>query len=332
VLLNYTKLGNPVDAIIVGGAGFIGSHFVDRFLDDPEVVRVTVFDNFCSGRKWHIENRLTDQRFRLVDADIRQVESLVSACEGHSTLIHLASNPDIAAAVNNPAIDFDHGTLLTHLVVEAARIANVTTFLYASGSGVYGDLGKFEVDENYGPLEPVSTYAASKIAGEALLSAYAHMFDICVLVFRFGNVVGPRQTHGVGLDFLRKLRNDQSHLEILGDGTQSKSYVHVQDVVDAVLLANFSISKPYEVFNVATTDYVTVTEIAGLACVASNIEPTSVRYVYSGGDKGWRGDVPVIRLSSRRIREIGWIPKMVGREALKAALESMVCEPRIMSN
>ena len=184
---------------------------------------------------------------------------------GSDTVIHLASNPDIARAATEPAVDFDQGTLLTHHVVEAARLTDVSLVLYASGSGVYGDLGDVEATEDHGPLVPVSTYGASKLAGEALIASYCFMFDLNACVFRFGNVVGPRQTHGVGYDFVRRLLEDPAELHILGDGRQSKSYVHVSDIVDAVLLAARRAPRPFRAFNVATGDYITVTEIAELA-------------------------------------------------------------------
>ena len=167
-------------------------------------------------------------------------------------MIHLASNPDIAAAATNPMIDFDQGTLLTQNVVEAMRRTGTRQILYASGSGVYGDLGEFEPDEDYGPMVPVSTYGASKLAGEALISSYCAMFDLTGCAFRFGNVVGPRQTHGVGFDFLRQLLADDANLTILGDGCQSKSYIHVSDVIAAVMMAAESSERPFSTYNVAT--------------------------------------------------------------------------------
>lgn len=324
-----TAQGNPSAVIIIGGAGFIGSHFVDRFLADSEVEKVTVFDNFSSGHLWHLETHTGDARLSIVRGDVRDVELLTSKAQGHSTLVHLASNPDIAAAVTNPAIDFDQGTLLTHSVAEAARRAEVETVLYASGSGVYGELGEFETDEDYGPLIPVSTYAASKLAGEALLSAYAHMFGFRALAFRFGNVVGPRQTHGVGFDFVRRLSADPSELLILGNGLQSKSYVHVSDVIDAVLLAFRKVERQYDVFNVATLDYITVNEIASIACSVLGLEPQSVEFKYSGGDRGWKGDVPVVRLSSSKIRSLGWSNLHDCKSAMRESLASLRSEARI---
>ncbi len=210
-------------------------------------------------------------------ADIHDFASLKTAMAGHDTVIHLASNPDIARAVTEPDIDFREGTQLTERVVEAMRQTGTKTILYASGSGVYGELGEVEAKEDHGPMMPVSTYGASKLAGEALIASYAYMFDLRGRAFRFGNVVGRRQTHGVGFDFVRRLLKDPTHLRILGDGKQSKSYVHVADVVGAVLLAHARCTRPFEAFNVATGDYITVTEIADLACECVGLDRKTVQ-------------------------------------------------------
>jgi UDP-glucose 4-epimerase len=313
---------------VVGGAGFIGSHFVDRLLASHATELVTVYDNFSSGRMWHLDAHRSDARLNVVRNDVRDLEALVAAVSGHDTTIHLASNPDIARAVTDPAVDFDQGTLLTHHVAEAARRAGVGLVLYASGSGVYGDLGELEAAEDHGPLIPVSTYGASKLAGEALLASYAAMFGITARAFRFGNVVGPRQTHGVGFDFVRRLLADPGHLRILGDGRQSKSYIHVEDVIEAVLLAARMAAGPYAVFNVATGDYVTVTEIAALAMDVVGLPAGRTHLEYAGGDRGWKGDVPVVRINTDRIRSLGWKNERTGPEALRASMESMLVDAR----
>jgi UDP-glucose 4-epimerase len=311
---------------LVGGAGFIGSHFIDRLLASDGVERVTVFDNFSSGQAWHYEEHVRDRRLKIVAGDLHDFPVLREAMAGHDTVIHLASNPDIARAATEPDIDFRQGTVLTNNVVEAMRQTNTKRILYASGSGVYGDLGDQEAGEGHGPLVPVSTYGASKLAGEALIAAYAHMFDMRGRVFRFGNVVGRRQTHGVGFDFLRRLRQDPSQLHILGDGWQSKSYVHVGDVVSAVLLAHERSTAPFEAFNVATGDYITVKEIADLACSCLGLQPAQVRFEFTGGDRGWKGDVPVVRLSIARIKALGWRPTRTSAEALREAMLAMLAD------
>jgi UDP-glucose 4-epimerase len=317
----------PARTFIVGGAGFIGSHFVDALLADPAAERVTVYDNFSSGEDWHLADHRDDERLEVVRGDANDLEPLAEAMAGHELVIHLASNPDIAAAMSNPAIDFDQGTLITHHVVEAMRRTGVPAIAYASGSGVYGDLGELEATEDHGPLVPVSTYGASKLAGEALISAYAYMFDLRGLAFRFGNVVGRRQTHGVGFDFVRRLRRDPSTLEVMGDGSQSKSYILVGDVVSAVLRAVAApASEPFAVYNVATGDYVTVREIVALALEVLGLDPRAVEVDYGPESRGWKGDVPIVRLNTDRIGALGWTPSAGSAEALRRSMRAMLAD------
>jgi UDP-glucose 4-epimerase len=251
--------------------------------------------------------------------------------EGHDWVIHLASNPNIAAAADCPEIDFYRGTLLTNNVVEAMRRSGLRRLLYASGSGVYGDAGDKSVPEDYAPMIPISTYGASKLACESLIASYCSMFGLRACAFRFGNVVGPRQTHGVGFDFLRSLSAKPKRLRILGDGQQSKPYIHVTDVVDAVLCAAKKATAPFSVFNVATDDAVTVNEIADLAVETLGL-PAKPNFDYTGGSRGWRGDVPVVRLDSTRIRSLGWFPKRNSRDAMRQSLQELIADERILTH
>jgi UDP-glucose 4-epimerase len=309
---------------IGGGAGFIGSHFTDHLLADPLVNGVTLYDNFSSGREWHYESHRNDPRLTVVRGDVKDFKRLRAAMDGHDVVIHLASNPDIARAATEPEIDFREGTYLTAHIVEAMRTSTPKRILYASGSGVYGDRCFHEAHEDCGPLIPISTYGASKLAGEALISAYCHMFDLTGCVFRFGNVVGPRQTHGIGFDFVRQLRQDPLRLRILGDGTQSKSYIHVHDVVTAVLLAHEKTQQPFQSYNVATGDYITVREIAELACECVGLAPDQVAFAFTGGNRGWKGDVPVVRLNIERIQALGWKCSRSSQEALRESMLAML--------
>ncbi len=305
---------------VAGGAGFIGSHLVGRLLERRDN-HVVVYDNFSSGRRWHLRD---DRRLTVVSGNLNDLARLTDAVAGADTVFHFASNPDIARAVTQPDIDFWQGTYLTQNLLEAMRVTGVSRLIYASGSGVYGDTGEQAASEDQTRLQPISTYGASKLACEAMIASYAHMFGMHGVAFRFANVVGPRQTHGVAYDFIRRLLRDPRRLEILGDGFQSKSYVHVDDVVDALLLLHDLGWTGFDVFNVATEDHATVRQIAEL--VVNELGCSSVEYIYEGGKRGWAGDVPVVRFDTRKLRSIGWRNQRTSLAALRDAIVSMIAE------
>ncbi|MHB1948682.1 MAG: NAD-dependent epimerase/dehydratase family protein [Gammaproteobacteria bacterium] len=308
---------------LVGGAGFIGSHFVDSLLKQNAVQKVTIFDNFSSGKEWHYAHHLLDPRLSVITGDVKDSDLLIQAMQDHEVVLHFASNSDISQAAKKPSIDFTEGIYLTFQVLEAARLNKVKRIIYTSGSGVYGDLGETESSEDQGNMHPISPYGASKLAGEAFISSYCHMFGMSACVFRFGNVVGPRQTHGVGYDFVNSLFKNKKSLRILGDGKQSKSYIYVEDVVQAVLLANEKLTNCYEVYNVATGDYITVHEIAEIIVECMGLEK-EVSFEFTGGDRGWNGDVPVVRLATNKIRALGWTPKRNSAQSIRASAQAMI--------
>jgi UDP-glucose 4-epimerase len=310
-------------SFIAGGAGFIGSHLTRELMGRSDQA-VVVFDNFVSGSVSHLDGLLDDPRLRLIEADLQQLETVVEAMRGVDHVYLFAANPDIAAAAEDPGVDFWQGTFLTHNVIEAARINGVSRITYASGSGVYGDLGEQEVDELFGPLIPVSTYGASKLGCEAMLAAYAHMFGIHAVAFRFANVVGARQTHGVTYDFVRHLLDDPTRLRILGDGSQSKSYIHVSDVISAMLTLTDLGWEGFDVFNAGTGDHLTVTEIADL--VVERMGLPDVRYEYTGGSRGWKGDVPIVRFRSDKLISLGWRCRHSSTEALLDSIDANLAE------
>ena len=312
------------NVFISGGAGFIGSHLVRRLLLNSSIKRIVVFDNFSSGKMQYLEGVESDPRLVIIDGDIKKLENMTSAMAGVDCVFHLASNPDIAKAITCPDVDFWEGTYLTQNILEAMRTNGVKKIFYTSGSGVYGEMGFHECAENHGPLLPISTYAASKIAGEAMICSYCHMFEMTGLVFRFANVVGSQQTHGVGYDFVRRLRENPTTLRILGDGTQSKSYIHVGDILDAMFLVGDLSTKRYDCFNVATEDYITVKQIA--AIVVERMGLKKVQYEFTGGDRGWRGDVPVVRFDLKKIYALGWRPKRTSFVAMQEAVDAMITE------
>jgi UDP-glucose 4-epimerase len=311
---------------VVGGAGFIGSHLVRHLLTDEPDAAVTIYDNFSSGKEWHLGDHLASPRLAIVRGDVKDLPKLTGAMAGHDHVYHFASNPDIAKAVTQPDIDFWEGTYLTQNVVEAMRQSAVKRLTYASGSGVYGDTGATPAYEDYAPMLPISTYGASKLAGEALIGAYCYMFDMHALAFRFANVVGPHQTHGVSYDFIRRLLKDPTTLHILGDGLQSKSYVHVDDVVSALRFVAARGMNGFGYYNVATEDYVTVKEIADLVCARLGVRGTT--YTYGGGSRGWKGDVPYVRFDTTKLRALGWRNRRTAVEALTDSIDSMIADAK----
>jgi UDP-glucose 4-epimerase len=298
---------------ITGGAGFIGAHLACRILSTSEAA-ITVFDNFSNGRRWAFGEWLHNKRLTVIEGDARDEQKLSASMEGHDIVYHLAANADIARAATEPSIDFDNGILTTNNVLEAMRKRGVRRIVFTSGSGVYGDVPPIAVPENYDRMIPISTYGASKLSSESLISAYCHMFSLSGTVFRFANVVGPHQTHGVAYDFVRRLAKDPAALKIFGDGTQSKPYIFVEDILNAFQFIENINDKSYDVFNVGTQDHLTVREIADIICERMQLK--HVAYQFTGGARGWKADVPVYRLNSDKIRKLGWSSQFNSREAV----------------
>lgn len=312
---------------ISGGAGFIGSHIVQRLIHDEQVESIVVYDNFTSGSLNQLHHIISNNKLTIIEGDIKHLGMLTHAMAGADLVIHFAANPDIAKAVKQPDIDFWEGTYLTQNILEAMRITGVHEILYTSGSGIYGEAPDIAFKESYGPCFPISTYGASKMACEALISSYCHMFSIRGRAFRFANVVGPKQTHGVGYDFIRRLKQEPTKLRILGDGSQSKAYIYVDDVIDAMLLIHRNSRENkalnFDVFNVATDDYISVTEIADIACRLAGLEPATVDYQYTGGDRGWKGDVPKVLFDVSKIKALGWRAQYTSAQAINASIMAM---------
>ncbi len=311
------------NVFVSGGAGFIGSHLVRLLLSKEETQRVVIYDNFSSGQTSYLHGLFDNPKLTITRGDLKQLPAVTAAMEGCDTVVHLAANPDIAKAVRQPDIDFWEGTYLAQNVLESMRVNGVRRILYTSGSGVYGENAAVAFPESYGPCLPISTYGASKLACEALISAYCHMFEMEGRAFRFANVVGPRQTHGVGYDFVRRLKEDPSRLRILGDGSQSKSYIYVEDVLDAIFTAAEKSPAKFDVFNVATDDYITVREIADIAVSVCELTPSTVTYEFTGGDRGWKGDVPIVRFDVSKIKSLGWSAKRTSGQAVRDSIAAM---------
>jgi len=313
-------------ALVTGGAGFIGSHILDTLLQDPSNA-VVIFDNLTSGRSSFVASATRDRRCTFVQGDLLNANAVrrVVSDAAPDIVFHLAANPDIARGALEPTLDFQQTIVATFHVLEAMRVAHSPRLVFTSGSGVYGDHPNVATAETFGPLLPISMYGASKLAAEAMISVYAHMYGVTAYIFRFANVVGARQTHGVAFDFIRKLRRDPRRLEILGDGNQSKSYIHVTDVVDAILFVLEKDSEPVNLYNIATDDYVTVRWIADR--VRELMGLPDAQLTFTGGARGWSGDVPVVRFDLSKIHDLGWSARWSSREAVDRSIVEMLSDP-----
>jgi len=306
---------------ITGGAGFIGSNMVDT-LAEMECERITVYDNLTSGKKEFLQGHWGKSYFHFIEADLLDLATLSKVMAGQEMVFHFASNPDIAKSMTQTDLDLHQGIIATYNVLEAMRLEGVKKIVYASGSGVYGDLGYHETPEDLGPLLPISMYGASKLGGEGFISAFCHMFDLQAWIFRFANVVGRRQTHGVGFDFIRKLKDNPAELLIRGNGTQSKSYIHVDDVINAVLYCVAHAADRVNLFNVATEDYLEVNGIARIVMEEMGLAHT--RLAYTGGARGWKGDVPIVRFNLDKIHRLGWRATHDSAAAMRKSIQEML--------
>lgn len=310
--------------LVTGVAGFIATNLLPRLLSaGDEVVGV---DNFFLGKRAFLGPFLAHSRFRFVELDLLErdrVDALLA--EFRPDLVwHFAANSDISFGTRHTDFDLKGGTLVTYNVLEAMRKAGVRQILFASSGAVYGEPTVIPTPEDYGPLFPISLYAASKLACEGLLTAFAHNYDITVWIYRFGNIVGPNPTHGVIHDFVLKLRDDPTRLVILGDGSQSKPYVHVEDCLDGMMFGHLHARGPVNCFNLAVNDRTSVSGIAVWTIEAMGLDPSRVKLDFSGGTRGWRGDVPRVLLDTRRMESLGWRPKLTSREAALRAVREIV--------
>jgi UDP-glucose 4-epimerase len=310
-----------MNVFITGGAGFIGSSLVDRLLRTPDV-SLTVYDNYTSSKSDLLAPFQDNGRLRVIKADLLDAVKLTDSIAGHHLVYHFASNPDISRGIEDPSLDYKQSIEATFNLLQAMRTSEVNRLLFTSGSGIYGDTQGAPTAENYGPLLPISMYGAGKLGAEALISAFANMFGFSTYIFRMANVVGRRQTHGVILDFINKLKSDPRKLNILGDGKQSKSYIHVEDILDSFEFVMTKVSEPVNVFNVATEDFVTVDEIAKTVVDEMGLKMPEV--AYSGGDRGWPGDVPVVRIDASKLAQLGFRPKLNSQQAVRKATQEIL--------
>ncbi|MEZ5335097.1 MAG: NAD-dependent epimerase/dehydratase family protein [Methanolobus sp.] len=311
-----------LNILITGGAGFIGSHVTDRLVEMGN--KVTVFDNLSSGRMEFLEENIDNPDFIFVEGDLLDTETIENACKGIDMVFHIAANPDVRLGVSDTKVHFDQNITATYNLLEAMRKNNVRNLAFTSTSTVYGEAKVIPTPEDYGPLVPISLYGASKLACEALITSYSHTFDMNSWIFRFANIIGDRGTHGIIVDFIEKLRNNPRELEILGDGKQSKSYLHVRECVDAMVFSVSGSNEEVNIFNIGSEDVINPTRIGEI--IVEEMGLCDVKFNYTGGSRGWKGDVPKMMLSIDQLKELGWKNEWESersvRETVRALLNS----------
>ncbi|MCC6041658.1 MAG: NAD-dependent epimerase/dehydratase family protein [Desulfurococcaceae archaeon] len=310
--------------LVTGGAGFIGSHLVDRLV--TEGYDVVVLDNLSSGSLNNIKSHIEAGNIVFVNGDLKEKHVVEDVVQGIDVVFHFAANPEVRVSTTNPEVHFRENVVATFNLLEAMRIKNVKEMVFASSSSVYGEPDVIPVDEEY-PVRPVSVYGASKASCEALIHAYSKLYGIKAVVLRYANVVGPRMRHGVIYDLLMKLRENKSALEVLGDGFQVRSYLHVKDAVEATLVAWRKSSETYQVYNVGNTDWITVRELVEILLETLGLKGrVEVRYKPILHGVGWPGDVKRIALNSQKLMSLGWSPSMSSREAVVETVKALVRE------
>jgi UDP-glucose 4-epimerase len=302
-------------AFITGGAGFIGSNLADRLLAEGH--EVLVYDNFSTGQHQFVEHNLKKPHYELVEADVLDKVVLASSMRDCDIVFHFQANADVRGGTKNTLIDLEQNVIGTHNVLEAMKVNDVKKIVFASSATVYGEPDTIPTPEDISPLQ-TSLYGASKLSAEAMIQAYCEYFDMQSWIFRFVSFMGPRYTHGVIFDFMKKLRQDPETLHILGDGSQRKSYLHVEDGINAILLALKKAGDKVNIFNLGNKEWINVKDLADILCKSLKLE--NVKYSFGGGKRGWKGDTPFVHLDISRIRAIGWEPKFDVRQTIESTI------------
>ena len=291
-------------AFITGGAGFIGSNLADKLLEKG--YSVVVYDNFSTGQKEFIEHNLNNSKYRLIEADVLDYKKLVKSMKGCDIVFHFQANADVRGGIEDTKIDVEQNIIGTHNVLEAIKDNEIKKIAFSSSATVYGEPETIPTPENIALMQ-TSIYGASKASAESLIQAYCEYFGIRSWIFRFVSFMGPRYSHGVIFDFMKKLMNNPDELHILGDGTQRKSYLHVEDGIEAILFAIENATEKTNIFNLGNKEYINVNDLADVLCKTLSLKNT--KYTYSGGKRGWIGDTPFVHLDINKITKLGWNPK-----------------------
>ncbi|MFB3813632.1 MAG: NAD-dependent epimerase/dehydratase family protein [Terriglobales bacterium] len=308
--------------LVTGGAGFIGSNLAERLLAEGHAV--TVYDNLCAGSLENLRECQGKAGFRFVEADLLDLNTLEQVMHGQDAVFHMAANSNIPEGRRSSDTDLRLGTLATYNVLEAMRRAGVKQIVFASSSAIYGEATVVPTPESYGPLFPISLYGASKLACEGLITAFCSNYGMQAWICRFANICGRHGTHGILIDFIARLRDDPRELTVLGDGRQAKPYLHVSECVDGMLFIWRNAREQVNCFNLGCEGATSAGRIAELLLDAMGMPETKI--AYGGGDRGWVGDVPQVRLDCTRLAQLGWTAKVTSEQAVKRAAEELVKE------
>jgi UDP-glucose 4-epimerase len=307
--------------LVTGAAGFIASNLIPRLLARGD--EVAGADNFFLGKRAYVAQH---PRFAFHELDLLERESVVALFDEFKPerVWHLAANSDISYGTKYTDFDLKGGTLVTFNVLEAMRRTGVRELVFSSSGAVYGEPAVMPTPEDYGPIFPISLYAASKVACETLITAFAHNYDLRAWIFRFGNIVGPNPTHGVIHDFVLRLRDERTRLTVLGDGSQAKPYVYVEDCLDGMEFGVAHAREHVNCYNLAVDDQTSVREITDWTIEAMGIARAAIDVQYGDSPRGWRGDVPYVKLDTRRMIALGWRPKLSSNEAVRRTIAEVV--------
>jgi len=305
---------------VTGGAGFIGSHLVDKLIQNGD--KVTCYDNLSSGKKEFLEPLKNNERFNFINGDLLDLDLLIKSVKDHDVVFHIAANPFVRLGEEQTRLDLDQGPIATYNLLEAMRINNIKKIVFSSSSVVYAETPPIALPETYGPTLPISLYGAGKLGAEGLISAFCGTFEFQAWIYRFANVVGIRGTHGVIVDFVDKLNQNPKELEVLGDGKQQKPYLHVSDIVDGILHGFEKSNDQINLFNLGPDSNTTVTRIAEMVVEEMGLE--NVEFKYTGGKRGWKGDVPRFQLDASKIKKLGWGEKFTSDEAVRKSIREIL--------
>lgn len=310
--------------LITGGAGFIGSHLVDYFMEKGE--EVLVIDDLSAGDFRNIERWKDSNNFMFAKGDLLNPKSINEALAGCDVVYHLAANPEVRSWLAKPVDHFKQNVEGTYNLLEAVRKdRGVETLVFTSTSTVYGEPSVIPTPETYAPLKPISHYGASKLAAEALICSYAAMYGLRCVIYRMANVVGPRSNHGVVYDFVEKLKKDSHELEVLGDGTQSKSYLYISDCVEGMVLGVENSSENVSILNIGSEDRVDVLTIAEVVTEEMGLEDVEIKTTGGvDGGRGWKGDVKLMQLDMSRLRVLSWRPRWGSSDAVRLTARTLV--------